>query len=88
MVIRCLENRVFAVTANRIGAEQRGGKPPLITPIGQSEVVNPKGMILYRAKPDEEDLAVVEVSPKEARNKRINTYNDLFRDRKTKFYKR
>ncbi|HXC62209.1 MAG TPA: nitrilase-related carbon-nitrogen hydrolase [Nitrospiria bacterium] len=87
MVIRCLENRVFAVTANRIGAEQRGGKPPL-TYIGQSEVVNPKGMILYRAKPDEEDIAVVEVNPKEARNKRINTYNDLFRDRRTKFYKR
>src|SRR5207253_5521489 len=34
MVIRCLENRVFAVTANRIGAEKRGRKPPL-TYIGQ-----------------------------------------------------
>lgn len=87
MVIRCLENRVFGVTANRIGAEQRGAKPQLIY-IGQSEVVSPKGLILYRAKPDEEDLTVVEVNPKEARNKRINAYNDLFRDRKTKFYKR
>lgn len=87
MVIRCLENRVFAVTANRTGAEQRAGKPQL-TYIGQSEVVSPKGLILYRAKADEEDLTVVEVNPKEARNKRINAYNDLFRDRKTKFYKR
>jgi predicted amidohydrolase len=86
MVIRCLENRIFSVTANRIGAEQRGGKPQL-TYIGQSEVVNPKGLILYRAKPDEEDLTVVEVNPKDARNKRINAYNDVFRDRKTKFYR-
>ncbi len=86
MVIRCLENRVFAVTANRIGAEHRGGKPQLIY-IGQSEVVSPKGLILYRAKADEEDLTVVEVNPKEARNKRINSYNDIFRDRKTKLYK-
>jgi len=87
MALRCLENRVFAVTANRIGAEKRGGKPSL-TYIGQSEVVNPKGVILYRAKPDEEDVGMVEINPKEARNKRINSYNDLFRDRKTKFYNR
>jgi predicted amidohydrolase len=85
MVIRCLENRVFAVTANRVGTEKRGRKPPL-TYIGQSEVVNPKGVILYRAKPDEEDIGMVEINPKEARNKRINSYNDLFRDRKTKIY--
>jgi predicted amidohydrolase len=51
-------------------------------------VVNPKGVILYRAKPDEEDIGIVEINPKEARNKRINSYNDLFRDRKTKIYNR
>jgi predicted amidohydrolase len=87
MVIRCLENRVFAVTANRTGAEKRGKKPPLIY-IGQSEVVSPKGVILYRAKPDEEDIGIVEINPKEARSKRVNAYNDLFRDRKIKFYMR
>ena len=26
MITRCLENRVFAITANRIGSEKRGGK--------------------------------------------------------------
>jgi len=87
MVLRCLENRVFSVTANRIGTERRRGKPPLIY-IGQSEVVSPKGVVLHRAKPDEEDLAVVEINPKDARSKKINAYNDLFRDRKTRFYKR
>ena len=45
MVTRCLENRVFAITANRIGTEARGGKPPL-TFIGNSEVVTPRGKIL------------------------------------------
>ncbi|MGH7255869.1 MAG: nitrilase-related carbon-nitrogen hydrolase, partial [Nitrospirales bacterium] len=29
MVTRCLENRVFAITANRIGSEARGGKEAL-----------------------------------------------------------
>ena len=29
MVTRCLENRVFSVTANRIGSEARGGKDRL-----------------------------------------------------------
>jgi predicted amidohydrolase len=45
MVTRCLENRVFAVTANRIGFEQRGGKERL-TYIGHSEIVTPRGRIL------------------------------------------
>ncbi len=40
MVTRCLENRVFSVTANRVGQESRGGKQPL-TFIGKSEVVSP-----------------------------------------------
>ena len=48
MVTRCLENRVFSVTANRIGSEARGGKERL-TFIGMSEVVSPRGRILHRA---------------------------------------
>ena len=47
MVTRSLENRVFSITANRIGQEARGGKPPL-TFIGKSEVVSPTGRILSK----------------------------------------
>src|SRR5579884_760882 len=59
MVTRCLENRVFAVTANRIGFEERGNKPRLNF-IGSSEIVTPRGRILARAPRDEEAVTVVE----------------------------
>ncbi len=85
MVTRCLENRVFAITCNRIGSEERGGKKKL-TYIGNSEVVTPKGVILHRAKPDKEELAIVEIDPLEARNKQINPYNDLLAGRRPEFY--
>ena len=85
MVTRCLENHVFSITANRIGSEERGGKKRL-TFIGKSEVVGPRGKIAHRAPEDREDLAVVDIDPKEARDKSLNPYNDLLRDRRTALY--
>ncbi|MBH0193716.1 MAG: acyltransferase [Nitrospira sp.] len=86
MPVRCLENRVFAITCNRIGSEARGGKDRL-TYIGNSELVTPKGVIRYRASRDGEDLAVLDIDPTEARNKQLNRYNDLLRDRRAGLYK-
>lgn len=86
MVTRCLENHVFAVTANRIGSEMRGGRKRL-TYIGQSEVVDPKGRILYRAPGHKEILKIMEIHPKEARQKKLNRYNDLLRDRRPGLYR-
>jgi predicted amidohydrolase len=86
MPVRCLENRVFAITCNRIGTEARGGKPPL-TYIGQSEIVGPRGTILYRASRDRDDLTILDIDPADARNKSLNRYNDLLRDRRTELYK-
>ena len=85
MVTRCLENRVFSVTANRIGSEARGGKDRL-TFIGMSEVVSPRGWILHRAPRETEDLTIVEIDPAEARIKALNDYNDLLRDRRPALY--
>ena len=85
MVTRCLENRVFGITANRIGKEERGDKPPLQY-IGNSEIVSPSGQILYRAAPDKPELIVKEIDVKEARRKSLNPYNDLLRDRQPQFY--
>ena len=85
MVTRCLENQVFSITANRIGSEQRGGKTRL-TYVGQSEIVTPAGRILHRAPLDREEFTVLEIDPAEARNKSLNPYNDLFRDRKKEHY--
>ena len=85
MPVRCLENRVFAVTCNRIGREARGGKEPL-TFIGQSEIVTPKGEILHRAPTEQDDLTVLDINPLDARNKQLNRYNDLLRDRRPDLY--
>jgi predicted amidohydrolase len=86
MPIRCLENRVFAITCNRIGSEARGGKDPLVF-IGNSEVVAPRGAILHRAPRDHEELRVVEIDPADARNKALTAYNDLLRDRRESLYR-
>ncbi len=85
MPLRCLENRIFAITANRIGIEERGGKKPLRF-IGQSEVVAPDSSILIRASADKEELLTVEIDPSLAENKTINEYNDLFKDRRPDMY--
>jgi predicted amidohydrolase len=87
MVTRCLENHVFAVTANRIGSEKRGGRKRL-TYIGQSEIVGPNGRILARAPGNKEMLKILEINPREARKKKLNRYNDLLRDRRGEVYRR
>jgi predicted amidohydrolase len=85
MPVRCLENRVFAVTCNRTGSEARHGKERL-TYIGSSEIVSPRGVILQRAPRDQEALDVAEIDPAEARDKSVTRYNDLLRDRRESMY--
>lgn len=84
MVTRCLENRVFTATANRVGMEKRGADD--LNFIGMSEVVSPKGEILKRLSGTEPESAVVEIDLASSRNKHVNKYNDLFLDRRTDQY--
>ncbi|SRR5712692_2993153 len=84
MVTRCLENRVFVATANRVGREDRGGVD--LTYIGKSEVVSPRGEILRRLGEDREEIAVEEVDLSIAKSKRINSHNDLLPDRRPQYY--
>lgn len=86
MITRCLENRVFIVTADRVGREERQPGNPLLF-MGQSQVVDPDGNILVRASLDQEQMQVVEIDIKKARNKSINSQNDLFKDRREELYK-
>jgi predicted amidohydrolase len=80
MVTRALENRVFTVTANRIGTENRGGIR--LSFIGKSEIVSPKGKILSRLRTRKTGVGVVTIDPLAARNKNVNEYNHLFEDRR------
>jgi predicted amidohydrolase len=85
MVTRCLENGVFAITANRVGREQREEKPALEF-IGMSEIVAPNGGILCRSPHKNQELSYCELDIAEARDKQINPYNDLLKDRRPHWY--
>ena len=85
MITRCLENRVFAITADRVGREERVADQSLKF-MGQSQVVDPNGEILYRASIDGEEMHMVEIDIDLARDKRINPRNDLFQDRRSDLY--
>jgi 5-aminopentanamidase len=85
MITRSIENRVFTVTADRTGAEARGGSPGLRY-IGRSQAVGPKGEILFRMGDAEEGVAIAEFDPAAGRSKRVNEFNDLFADRRPEMY--
>jgi predicted amidohydrolase len=85
MRTRSLENRVFTVTANRIGTEKRGNITLTFT--GKSQIVTPKGEVLAQASERSESLKVVEVDAKEALDKSVTPNNDIFKDRKVALYK-
>jgi beta-ureidopropionase len=81
MKTRALENRVFTVTADRVGEERR------LRYIGQSEIVNPYGRIVYRASTTKEECVVRKVDLAMAR-KAVTSKNNLLRDRKPRAYAR
>jgi len=85
MPVRCLENRVYAITANRIGEESRKEGQSLKF-IGQSQIVSPEGKILIKASEEDEDLLVAEFDPEMARNKSLNSLNNIFDDRRPEMY--
>jgi len=82
MKTRALENRVYAVTADRVGIE-RG-----LRYIGQSEIVNPRGRIIYRASATKEECVVRKIDLATARNKTVTPRNNLLRDRMPQAYSR
>lgn len=86
MPIRCLENRVFAVTANRIGKEARKDGQAL-TFIGTSQITAHDGTILARAPEEGEAVMTVEIDPARARDKALNPYNNLIEDRRPALYR-
>jgi predicted amidohydrolase len=86
MLTRCLENRIFAATADRVGRENRGSFD--LQFIGTSEIVSPRGEILARLDKDKPGIVAVDVDLQQADKKKINHYNDLIADRKPEQYVR
>ena len=84
MITRCLENRIFAATADRTGEEHRGGIQ--LKYIGKSEIVSPRGQVLASLGNDEIGIKAVEIDLAEASNKKLNEYNDLIGSRRPDQY--
>jgi len=84
MITRCLENRIFAVTSNRTGRENRGEDDFTFT--GASQITANDGNILSSAPKDKPHLSIVEIDPNKALNKMINDYNNLIDCRNTDYY--
>lgn len=85
MRTRCLENRVFAVTANRIGEESEGGERLRFT--GSSQITDPRGQVLSRAATDREQLEIVSVDLRAAHDKRVTARSDLLAARRPSMYR-
>lgn len=74
--LHAIVNRVFAVTANRIGTE-RG-----ITFRGNSIIVNPSGEMIVKAGKDKEEILTAEIDPLQSRDKWITPGNHALDDRR------
>lgn len=84
MVTRCLENRVYAITANRFGTEELNGTTLTFT--GASQIVDIRGRVLQAAPPCGEFVALCEIEPSLADDKSITPQNNLFADRRPEMY--
>ncbi len=86
MVTRCLENRVFAVTANRVGADDRPHRR--LAFIGRSQITGCRGERLAQAAADGEEVITAEIDLALAEDKQVTPGNHLFADRRPGLYGR
>jgi predicted amidohydrolase len=84
MRIRCLENRVYAVTANRSGSDQREGRS--LSFIGSSQVVGPNGKVLLRAPGEGTHVGIVEIDEEKAADKDLTGRNVWTEDRRSDLF--
>jgi len=78
--IHALTNRIYTITANRIGSEGD------LSFSGLSTIANPHGDILFQASQTEEEAVIKDIDIKLARDKIITKKNDLFSDRRPEEY--
>ena len=84
MRIRSLENGLYTFTCNRFGSDVRSNGSTEFT--GKSQIVGPKGTILFQASPDQPELFIAELNITLARDKKLTPNDDLLSDRRPEFY--
>lgn len=85
MLTRAFENRVFVITANRVGVEKRGPKDRFKF-TGKSQIVSPLMEKLACAKSNESIAKSARLDLELARNKQVTSMNGAFSDRRVEFY--
>ncbi len=80
MLGAAVQNKVFVVTANRVGRE-RG-----MTFTGRSQIVSPEMEVLVRSGKTKEEVKIVEVDPRNSDSKMITARNDVWHDRRIELY--
>ncbi len=78
--VHAMINRVFTITANRIGSEGN------LTFTGSSTIANTKGEILTQASKNQEEILIVDINPEESKNKWITQKNHILDDRRPQDY--
>ncbi len=85
MRTRSMENRVYTITANRVGTERRpGGVVPFT---GRSQIVDPNGEIVACAGKREEVAESVVCDLTRARDKMLTPRTPLFSNRRPEMYR-
>ncbi len=84
MRARSIENRIFTITANRVGSDASSGRSVSFT--GCSQITDPRGELLSRANESSELVQVVDVDLRHAESKLITEANDVLADRRPEYY--
>jgi predicted amidohydrolase len=86
LITRALENRVFILSCNRTGEEERiAGQKYVFT--GRSRMVAPDGAVIEEGSPDAPAVVVAEIDPARASDKKLTALNHIIRDRRTDQYR-
>lgn len=83
MPLRALENRVYTLTANRVGTEHRTDTP--LTFIGRSTIASPLGEVLARGPQSEPKALVADIDLRRC-DPWITPRNHIVADRRPEFY--
>ena len=85
MMARAFENRIFTITANRVGVENRGPKDKFKF-TGSSQIISPLMEKLASANGTERVAKAAGLDLSLARNKKATSMNDILDDRRLEFY--
>jgi predicted amidohydrolase len=79
---RALENKVYFVSANRVGRGEG------FTFLGRSQIIDLNGNIIVEGGQEKEEIIHARIEPRRARNKgvELNPAEDLFEDRRPELY--